>query len=487
MKIKCDFCGTSFNDSEERCPDCGAAREYSTGQENTAENKQEKITNASEKKVPETIEELKDWYKARNLPPSDVTRIFIGVDYKKPKAFGIYRDESTGEYVVYKNKASGERAIRYRGKDQAHAVNELYLKIKDEIAARKGNGSVSRSSSSNGKGKKSLIKRILSGGDSFLGCLGCSVLIAVGSFLIFVLVILLIMAWEFFFSSVPHSGYYYYNDTVYVKAYSEYYEIPDLYWYKYDKETGEWLFPISNELMPEEMQTKKSSKKYMKSYFYKSDYEFSNFDDSVYYKDIQAGNYAEESYYRYESTIYYHLDNEMISNWYVFDSEWKYVDFWSMPDDMQHSSYVSEYKTDYEAARSYKADDFTETLFYKDSKASHDIKKGYYSYDDTVYYHLYDDYESGWYYYDDYYSDWRSTSSAYLPEVFRHNSIVEDYYSASEWYENDEYSNFEDTAYYDEYLESQKQSYDDDDDDSFWDWDSDDSWDYDDSDWDSDW
>lgn len=39
--------------------------------------------------------------------------------------------------MVYKNKDDGSRAIRYRGKDEAYAVNELYLKLKSEVTLRR--------------------------------------------------------------------------------------------------------------------------------------------------------------------------------------------------------------------------------------------------------------------------------------------------------------------------------------------------------------
>ena len=87
-------------------------------------------------KQPKTIEELKLWYVWHNLPPEEVTRFFIGKDITEPKAFGIYKNE-WGEYVVYKNKASGERAIRYQGRDEAFAVNEILQRLRDEIASQK--------------------------------------------------------------------------------------------------------------------------------------------------------------------------------------------------------------------------------------------------------------------------------------------------------------------------------------------------------------
>ncbi len=120
MKVSCDYCGTIFEDTIDRCPSCGAANPK---------------RNMADKK-PRTIEELAQWYIDRNLPPAETTRFFIGRNYTQPKAFGIYRNEQ-GEFVVYKNKADGSRAIRYQGRDEEFAVNELYQKLKDEIVHQK--------------------------------------------------------------------------------------------------------------------------------------------------------------------------------------------------------------------------------------------------------------------------------------------------------------------------------------------------------------
>ena len=64
--------------------------------------------------------------------------VHIGEDYKEPKAFGIYRDAASGHFVVYKNKADGQRAVRYEGMDEAYAVNELYQKIRSMVANARG-------------------------------------------------------------------------------------------------------------------------------------------------------------------------------------------------------------------------------------------------------------------------------------------------------------------------------------------------------------
>jgi len=128
MKIKCEYCGGMFEDTLEKCPHCGAV-------------------NANIKrmadKTPQTMDDLYAWYAAHNLPPYETTRFFLGIDYKKPKAFGIYKDGEN--FIVYKNKADGTRAVRYKGTDEAYAVNEIYLKLKSEILNQKENNMARRS------------------------------------------------------------------------------------------------------------------------------------------------------------------------------------------------------------------------------------------------------------------------------------------------------------------------------------------------------
>lgn len=112
-----------IDETKERCPNCGAP--LSGANRTSAEQ-------------PKTIEELQKWYVAHHLPPEEITRFFIGKNITEPKAFGIYRD-GNGDFVVYKNKSTGERAIRYQGADEKYAVNELYQRLKAEIADQKGN------------------------------------------------------------------------------------------------------------------------------------------------------------------------------------------------------------------------------------------------------------------------------------------------------------------------------------------------------------
>ena len=66
MKIKCTYCRAEINDYDEKCPNCG-------GQNHNLK----RVGN----EVPQTIEELKQWYQDMNLPPEEVTRFFIGKLY----------------------------------------------------------------------------------------------------------------------------------------------------------------------------------------------------------------------------------------------------------------------------------------------------------------------------------------------------------------------------------------------------------------------
>ena len=122
MNIKCNYCGGMFDETLQKCPTCGASN--SNVKRSTVDQ-------------PTTIEELKDWYKSKGLPPYETTRFFIGQNYKGARAFGIYKDEHSGKFVVYKNKDTGDRAVRYEGTDEAYAVNELFMRLKQEILEQK--------------------------------------------------------------------------------------------------------------------------------------------------------------------------------------------------------------------------------------------------------------------------------------------------------------------------------------------------------------
>ena len=115
---KCPYCGKELSSSQLKCPNCGAANEYYI------------VPTRGLDLRPKSIEELKEYCEARRLPLKEL-RFFIGEDYRKPKAYGIYREGAN--FVAYKNKADGSRSIRYRGPDEAFAVRELYEKLLEMI------------------------------------------------------------------------------------------------------------------------------------------------------------------------------------------------------------------------------------------------------------------------------------------------------------------------------------------------------------------
>ena len=151
---KCPKCGANLQPDLEHCLKCGAenpafgmswdefiARRGQEVQETktteTASPPPASGPSATESgqtiTEPRTIEELKRYCAEKHMPLERM-RFFLDQDYREPRAFGIYRDGD--EFVVYKNKADGSRAVRYRGRDEAYAVRELYDKLLEECHQR---------------------------------------------------------------------------------------------------------------------------------------------------------------------------------------------------------------------------------------------------------------------------------------------------------------------------------------------------------------
>lgn len=456
MKIKCEFCGSMMNDTVEVCPNCGAPNPN---------------VRRSSGDQPLTIQQLKQWYESKGLPPYTVTRFFIGEDYKEPRAFGIYYEEETGNYIVYKNKASGERAVRYRGTDEAYAVNELFQRLKQEITQQKMNSA-----------KKGTAAPVTTGssGKKASGCLGnlaALALLVVGGAVGILALIMLLGA--FLSRNDPSGGYYLYDNTSYYYSTRSY---GDLNWFYYDDVQDDWQGPLDNSSVPDALETKKQAKEY----FVQSDWAQSlpcgDFSDSAYARDLEAGLQIQEGYYIADGLYYYHLPGNYNEGWFVYTGQWEEADFSDLPTELQHSSltedaFLSEnYKSRYEVS------DFAETLFYRDHNAPQRISRGYYQVEDDILYHLGDYYFDGWYAYDDEDDEWRSVDMDAVPEALHHPSLAGDFYFTPTWDASTQFSDFEDT---DTYKDASKQW--NNDDDSDYDWGSNDSWDSGDTDWDSDW
>lgn len=249
MKIKCDYCGQMIDEGLDRCPNCGASTS---------------AVNRMASGEPKTIEELKQWYVAHKLPPEETTRFFIGKDIKEPKAFGIYKN-SKGDFVVYKNKASGERAVRYEGSDEGYAVNELYQRLRAEIADQKEH-SRGRSRSSSGY-SRNLNRSSRTSSD-------------VSIFLVIFTVVLIIIISSVvaIFDKSPSEGYYRYKGNDY------YYQDND--WYIYDLATDSW----DSVWDESELNSTINSDTYRDYRIY--DHDGSQFEDSSWY---DAGNDDDDS------------------------------------------------------------------------------------------------------------------------------------------------------------------------------------------------
>ncbi len=234
MRVKCEYCGSWIDESDSACPNCGAPNA--------------KFKRAAEG-VPTTIKELGEWAAAHNLP-LDQMRTYIGEDHKGPKAFGIYYDEKTKNYVVYKNKANGERAIRYQGPDEAYAVNELYLKMKERVNVQKA-AQAAGGKNAGQKPKKSIFRKIK--------------YIAAILFIIFVI-------WTVASPNPPATGYYSYRGNTY------YYQRADSSWYMYDTLLNDWEYAD-----PDSTLTESSSDYYNSDQRYTQDSGFSDFSNTSYY------------------------------------------------------------------------------------------------------------------------------------------------------------------------------------------------------------
>ncbi len=230
MKVKCDYCGNYIKDTDAVCPSCGAPNDH---------------MQRSASGVPKTIAELQNFCAAKKLPLAKM-RFFLGQDYRAPKAFGIYQDDE-GMFVVYKNKADGSRAIRYRGEDEAYAVNEIYQKLRSEIDNQRQR--VNRSAAPS-RGKK-----------------GCGTRF----FWIFFVILLVFNLFMFMFSGSSHSkhnGYYQYNGNYY-------YNQNDT-WYTYDDDY-DWIPAIVDTELEENYSD------YYSSSGYSTSYGIEDFSDSNYY------------------------------------------------------------------------------------------------------------------------------------------------------------------------------------------------------------
>lgn len=270
MKIQCEYCGQMIPETEQTCPYCGAAN---TRVKRTAYG------------VPATIQELKDYCAAHHLPLNEM-RVFIGENYRGARAFGIYRDENTGNFIVYKNKADGSRAIRYEGNDEAYAVNELYQKIRERVETQRSHMDPNKSSGQKSPGSR-IFKSL--------------------TFRLILLTWVLAMALPMFFSLRrtigPERGYYLYqNDTYY---------FDDSKWYEWDEADGDWMpARVDSDL-------KKNHESYYESSTWDTSMGADDFSGSSYYESPKSSDWDDDDWdYDWDS------GSDWDSSYDDWDSDW---------------------------------------------------------------------------------------------------------------------------------------------------------------------
>lgn len=331
-RVKCDYCGNYIDDTLLSCPNCGAPNS--------------KLTRTTET-TPKTIEQLQDWYKTMNLPPENVTRFFIDKDIKEPKAFGIYKEGTN--FIVYKNKADGSRAVRYKGSDEAYAVNELYLKLKEEILFQKNKNVKQRQYEKATYGSKkpairthSFEKRSFSFDFLFENIINWLCIIsAVG----FIFVTIGGIVGSLIFQCIELYGYPQSNTYYYQEADDDLYFYDgtsgDIYeWWKFDTIKGKWNYTeaysrdfIGGLTSEDEISQDDVLEKFSNRNIYKSK------------EYIDSGHHYKPSlgYYSYNDQIWYYLDdsnhwygnNNDNSGWYTYDENTHDWTYYSDYDDKQ--------------------------------------------------------------------------------------------------------------------------------------------------------
>lgn len=459
MKINCEYCGFLFDDSQERCPHCGAPNEGVVRQKKNRSR-------------PTTIEELQDLYIQWNLPPYETTRFFIGQNYKGKRAFGIYRDESTGNVVVYKNKDNGQRAIRYEGTDEAFAVNEIYQRLKQEIVNQRSQNAAKKSPNSRGSSS----------------------------------------------GQYSQSSYNSISASKRAKDLSEHYA---------QQQRREMYLREQRE-----REAERRANQSLLSKIWNWDPNFFLFAwiwKLIKFSIISTGVitallvvaivwlwFLDEpmpGYYRYEGQPYYYYINENHATdcgWFGYDNRrecWieEAIPKESVPHDLKQDRRASEYFESKEWTESLGVADFSETFYYQDRLRNFEVDPGYYQRENITYYHIGTDPDLDWYYFNDDDTDWQEVDYEDIPEDFKHGSAAEDFYYTPEWDASTQFTDFYDSDAYTYYMSevtvsSGSSSYsgssgnsdsgwkwDDDDDDDFFTWGDDDDWDWGGTDWDSDW
>ena len=200
-----------------------------------------------------------------------------------------------------------------------------------------------------------------------------------------------------------------------------------------------------------------------------------DFEDSVWAADLEIGVRSKKGYYLYDNMVYY-LYNDSFYDWYVYDEDWNPLDSESIPYPLNHSSKSSEYYKSKSYSNILEETDFDESIYYQDYQSINSTNDGYFHTANRVFYHMDSNYYSNWYEYTN--DTWSEIEYVDLPENFEHPSSVNEFYFTPEWDASTQFSDFKDSAFYQDAHKSDDEDYD---------WGSDNSWDSNSTDWNSNW
>ena len=310
MARYCESCGSALSEGSFFCQNCGApvAQSGAAAEAAQAPYERRRVT------TPRTIAELEAFCERHELPLAKM-RFFIGMDYPGAKAFGIYRD-GDGSFVVYKNKADGSRAVRYRGPDEAFAVKEIFDKLKEEAtnqrrrvaAARTPGYAASEAQTRNpyNSAESFGVQRTKKKRHVILG-----VIIAVAAAITIARSAVALAARPH--HPRPANGYYHYG--------GDYYYSQNSNWYLYDDD-GWYPISVADELLD-------NSEDYYASYSYSDGYGVSDFAESDYYT----------SYSDYSSSSSYDDDWDDDDDWdWDDDDDWDSGSDWDWDSDWDSGS-----------------------------------------------------------------------------------------------------------------------------------------------------
>jgi predicted nucleic acid-binding Zn ribbon protein len=119
-QIKCKACGTWINDTDKFCSNCAAP--------NTQQ------VDVTQDDIPDTIVELRQWYVRQTAINNKIRRYLIGFSSDDPNASGICKNGNM--FIVYENDANGKTTVKYKGTDEAYAVNAMCLQIQSDLSKK---------------------------------------------------------------------------------------------------------------------------------------------------------------------------------------------------------------------------------------------------------------------------------------------------------------------------------------------------------------